>query len=191
MLSIRSAKVRIVLICIVSTFLSCSHGTTSSGEEEVNPWEVIIESGNFAINTSSIVIWEDARSIAATNYYVNENSLPNADFEFFDINIFVPIREDINIYLNNIEAEARFEDVSSTGDIYYSGEFVQRGVELFDDGQEYSQFRLTSRYTGQRALNSENFANYHITFDVQFIEKETDDVLHEIKGFYNEVYKKE
>lgn len=183
---------QLLIVCIAVFFLSsCSENSTTVEEEESTPWTIIIESGNFAINTAPIILFEDSRSLSATNYYVYESDLPDADFEYFDIYVFIPMNDDINIYLDNIQGKARFEDSESSGNIYYSGESIQRGVVLFDDGQEYSQFLLTSRYLGERALNKDNFANYHITFDVQFVDVETDDVLYEIENFFTEVYKRE
>jgi len=175
---------------VVFIFSSCSENSITV-EEESTPWTIIIESGNFAINTAPITLFDDYRSLVATNYYIYESDLPDVDFEFFDIYVFIPMNDDINIYVENIRGEVRFEDSGSSGNIYYSGESIQRGIVLSDSSQEYSQFLLTSRYIGERPLNKNNFANYHVTFDVKFVDIETADVLYEIENFSNEVYKRE
>ncbi len=189
---LKSVNRATTLVFLSLLILSCGESITSLNEvKSTEPWKVIIESGNFGINTAAVTLFDDARSLTSTNYFAYTSSLPTSNFEYFDINVFIPMNEDINIYLNDIDAYVRFTDSQKSDDIYLSGEHIQRGIVLFDDEQEYSQFRLTSRYTGTKVLNRDNFANYHMTFQVQFVDKNTDKVLHQIDSFYNEVYKRE
>lgn len=173
--------------------MSCgsSPSSTKIDEEQVNPWEVIIETGNFTINTIPVLIYDDARTVNATNYFAFESDLPSEEFEYFEFYLFVPIRDDVDINLNNIDARVNSTGSVESENIYFSGASLERGVTLFNSDQEYSKFRITSRYTGNESINAVNFNNYHINLEVQFVDNATGEVLHEIQNFYNEVYKRD
>lgn len=146
-------------------FISCSDddAPVNSPDDAFIPWESNVQAGNFAVNSKDIVINDDGASLSQSNYYVFQSELPQTELEFFTLVVYIPT--DITDYvteLENVTAVVQHNGGQSTGNVYFSGEFIET-TKLF--GSDHSAYRLTARDTNFSS-NQDTFMNIVYSFTV-------------------------
>ncbi|HEX6573455.1 MAG TPA: hypothetical protein VF042_00670 [Gemmatimonadaceae bacterium] len=146
------------LAALAFASIACSE---SSGTEGITGSPSNAESkpvlmGNFAINTGNVTTNQDGASKNAIDDYVLPSQLPGVNFEVFTIHLYAPVANDVSTTVSNVRVTVGRTDGSRTGNIFQSGEFVQRTSV---NGQEYAVYRLNGFYNLQPTLTRANFAN--------------------------------
>jgi hypothetical protein len=171
MRSMKHTAVRNSLTALVVTALIASC-TESSGPDQgassgVENKAVLM--GNFQINSGPVTTNQDGTSTNLVDDYVLPAQLPNVNFELFTTHLYAPVASDVSTTISNVRAFVTRTDGSKTGDIYLSGQFLQR---VTVNGQEYSVYQLNAMYASQPALTKANFAN--VAFDMTLLYEDSD-----------------
>ena len=139
----------------------CSESSTEPGDSGSVVHEKAVLMGNFQINSVPVVTNQDGTSKNIIDDYVLPSQLPNVDLELFTMHLYAPVDADVSTTVSNVRVYVGRTDGSRTGDIYLSGQFLQRTTV---NGQLYSVYQLNGIYRAPPTLRKTNFAN--VTFEM-------------------------
>lgn len=176
------------IVVLISTSCTKEEVPDIEPEPQTEPWDVQISFGNSSINSKPIVTNQDGWSNNYFADYVNISELPNSDFEFYTIHVYIPSNTDkYTSGITSAKAEVHCTNAKSnlTGDL----DFVKTEyLNMSGTEQQYAMFSLTVRDT-ERTANKNNFMNIVFSFNRVYKNKTTEAELYS-EGYHIEIYKR-
>ena len=151
-------------LALAALLVSCTESSgpgqvTGSGSEN-KP----VLMGNFQINSGPVTTNQDGVSTNIIDDYVLPAQLPNVNFELFTTHLYAPVASDVSTTVTSVSAVVSRTDGTRTGNIYLSGQFLQR---VTINGQDYSVYQLNANYHAPPTLTKANFAN--VAFEITLL----------------------
>lgn len=173
---IRKFTLGLIFLSLITACVSCEKEDDTpdnSPKEETKPWKVQINMGNFSINSGTILIYEDGKSIDMLDDYVMESALPNVDFELMGIQAWIPTEEGLSTTVTKARVQMSTETGIRTGNIFHDG-FSRFRERVQYDGILYSVYDVFGFYNhSQGAIRPDNFANVSFELEIKY-EKDSD-----------------
>ena len=176
----------IALAALPSCSTDAGGTESSSSSGSAQPWTEQFIMGNSALNTASIVTYEDGKSKDYLADYVLESALPSANLEVFTTHAYLPWSASSDMSVSDVRVVVSRVDGTDTGDIAQndSGEYVERTTI---DGTTYSVYRLTGFYANDPPVAPSDFAN--VTFQMK-VTYEKDGAVADTSQKTIEIYKR-
>ena len=157
-------------VALSFALIACTEtsGPDNGGGATSNSHNKPVLMGNFAINTGPVTTNQDGKSTNMIDDYVLPSQLPNVNFEVFTTHLYAPVASDVSTTVSNVSVTVGRTNGTRTGNIFQSGEFVQR---VTVSGQEYAVYRLNGFYNLSPTLTKANFAN--VAFEMTLTYQDT------------------
>ena len=156
-------------VLLATLAVGCTESSAPSQPASSNAYDKPVLMGNFQINSAPVTTNQDGVSKNVIDDYVLPAQLPAVDFELFTIYLYAPVSSDVSTTVGNQRVFVGRTDGTKTGDIYLSGQFVQR---VTIGGQEYSAYQLNGIYRAPPTLRKANFANVAFQMNLKYTDSQ-------------------